>query len=87
MGSHLPNLLFLLVHTVFINGGVELYITPSVDISCLHNPCLTLSQFAADPSNYAGNETNINHRWVTKSRLVNESVELPYKSPDCVPVV
>ena len=62
--GHLLNLVFLLVYTAFANGGVELYITPSVDSSCPQDPCLTLSQFAADPSNYTGNETNINHRWV-----------------------
>ena len=34
------------------------YITPSLDIPCPHQPCLTLSQFAANSSNfaqYAGN--------------------------------
>ena len=59
MSSHLLNLVFLLVHTAFTNGTVELYITPSVDSSCPQDPCLTLSQFAADLSNYTGNETNI----------------------------
>ena len=65
MGSHLLNLVFLLVYTAFTNGGVELYITPSVDSSCPQDPCLTLLQFTASSSNYTGNETNINHRWVT----------------------
>ena len=67
MGGHLLNLVFLLVHVAFTNGGVELYITPSVDSSCIcpQDPCLTLSQFAADPSNFTGNGTDINHRWVT----------------------
>ena len=65
MGTHLLKLVFLLVYSAFTNGGVELYITPSVDSSCPQDPCLTLSQFAADPSNYTGNEININNRWVT----------------------
>ena len=30
------------------------YITPSPDIPCPKNPCLTLSQFAADSSKYSG---------------------------------
>ena len=71
MGGHLLNLVFLLVYTAFTNGRVELYITPSVDSSCPQDPCVTLSQFAADPSNYTGNETNINHRWVTLTGYLN----------------
>ena len=64
MGGHPLNLVFLLVccHcTAFTiaNSRVELYITPSVDSSCSQDPCLTLSQFAAGPSNYIGTETNI----------------------------
>ena len=59
MGYILYYLVFLLEYTAFTNGRVELYITPSVDSSCPQEPCLTLSHFAADPSNYAGNETNI----------------------------
>ena len=62
MGNYLLDLVFLLVYTAFTNGGVELYITPSVDSSCPQDPCITLLHFADDPSNYAENETNINHR-------------------------
>ena len=69
MGSHLLSLVFLSVCIAFTNGRVELFITPSMNGSCPQDPCLTLSQFAADSSNYTGNETNINHRWVTLANI------------------
>ena len=59
MGSPLLNFVFLLVYAAFTSGGIELYITPSVDSSSPQDPRVTLSQFAADPRNYTGNDTDI----------------------------
>ena len=59
MDSHLLNLMVLLVYTAFTSGRIDLYITPSVDSLSPRVPRHTLSKFAADPSNYTGNDTNI----------------------------
>ena len=55
MSGHLLTLVFLLVGAVSAQSKVH-YITPSPDIPCPedHSACLTLSQFAADSSNYTG---------------------------------
>ena len=59
MDSGLFALFFLLVHTETIDGQRELYIAPSLNGSCPRESCLTLSQFAASPSSYTGNETDL----------------------------
>ena len=53
MSGHLLTLVFLLVGAVSAQTKVH-YITPSPDILCPEDPCFTLSQFAADSSNYTG---------------------------------
>ena len=52
-------LLFLLVYADSAYSQVHYYITPSLNIHCPGQPCLTLAQFAADSTSYLGNETNI----------------------------
>ena len=59
MGGLLLILLLSFEYVAFTNGEVELYIIPSMDSLCPRDPCLTLSQFTADPSKYIGNETNV----------------------------
>ena len=54
MSGHLLTLVFLLVGAVTAQSKVHYYITPSPDIPCPNDPCLTLSQFAANSSNYTG---------------------------------
>ena len=54
MSGHLITLVFLLVCVVSAQSKVHFYITPSLDIPCPKDPCLTLSQLAADSSNYTG---------------------------------
>ena len=53
MRDHLLTLVFLLVGAVSAQTEVN-YITPSPDIPCPEDPCLTLSQFAANSSNHTG---------------------------------
>ena len=55
MSDHLLTLLFLLVGAVSAQSEVHYYIKPSPDIPCPKDPCLTLSQFAANASNCTGN--------------------------------
>ena len=55
MSDHLLTLLFLLVGAVSAQSEIHYYITPSPDIPCPEEPCLTLSQFAANSSNCTGN--------------------------------
>jgi hypothetical protein len=42
-----------------VNSQVHYYITPSLSVDCPGDPCLTLPQFAANSTNYLGNETNV----------------------------
>ena len=53
MSGHLLTLVLLLVGAVSAQSKVH-YITPSPDIPCPEDPCLTLSQFAANSSKYSG---------------------------------
>ena len=55
MSGHLLTLVFLLVGAVSAQCTAHYYITPSPDIPCPEDPCLTLSQFAANSSNHFGN--------------------------------
>ena len=55
MSGHLLTLVFFLVGSVSAQSEVHYYITPSPDIPCPKDPCRTLSQFAANPSNCTGN--------------------------------
>ena len=52
---------FLLINAgcTYTYGELQFYISPSQDIACSKDPCLTLSQFAANSSHYVGNATNI----------------------------
>ena len=54
MSGHLLTLVLLMVGAVSAQSNVHYHITPSPDIPCPINPCLTLSQFAANSSNYTG---------------------------------
>ena len=55
MSDRLLTLVFLLVSSVLAQSEVHYYITPSLDIPCPKDTCLTLSQFAANSSNCTGN--------------------------------
>ena len=58
LAQHL--LLLLLVYTDSSYSQVHYYIIPLLNIPCPQDACLTLSQFAANSTNYyLGNETNI----------------------------
>ena len=53
-------LLFLLVYADSLNSQVHYYITPTLNVHCPGDPCLTLAQFAANfTTSHVGNETNI----------------------------
>ena len=54
MSSTLLTLVFLLVGAVSAQSEVSYYITPSLDNPCPKDPCLILSQFAANSNNYTG---------------------------------
>ena len=53
MSGYLLTLALLLVGAVSAQSNVH-YITPSPDTPCPEDPCLTLSQFAANSRNYTG---------------------------------
>ena len=61
MSDNLVTLVLLLMAYAALSthSKVHYYITPSPDVSCPQNPCLTLIQFAANSSNCNGNETSI----------------------------
>ena len=52
-------LLFLLVYADSANSQVHYYITPSLSVHCPGDPCLTVTQLAANSTNYLRNEANI----------------------------
>ena len=55
-GCYYPLLLFLLMYADSAYSQMHYYITPSLNVPCPQDPCLTLPQFSAS---YLGNETNI----------------------------
>ena len=55
MGGHTLILVFLLVFSKSTQSKVHYYVTPSPAIPCPQEPCITLSQFAANSSSYGGN--------------------------------
>ena len=60
MGFSICNLLpFLLMCTDSASSQVHFYITPSPNVHCSRDPCLTLSQLAANSISYLCNETNL----------------------------
>ena len=61
MCDNLVTLVLLLMAYAAVStySKVDYYITPSPDVSCPRNPCLTLTQFAANSSNCNGTETSI----------------------------
>ena len=69
-------LLFLLVYTEAAYSQVHYYITPSPNIPCPQDPCLTLSQFAADFSNYHGNETNMSLSFLPGNHSLDRELSL-----------
>ena len=69
-------LLFLLVYADSAYSQVHYYITPSLNVSCPQDPCLTLSQFAADSSSYLGNETNISLSFLPGNHSLDRELSL-----------
>ena len=60
MGFSICNLLlFLLMCSDSASSQVHFYITPSLSVHCPRDPCLTLSQLAANSISYLCNETNL----------------------------
>ena len=51
--------LFLLVYTDSAYSQVHYYITPSLNVHCPGDPCLTLAQFATNSTSYLYNETDV----------------------------
>ena len=69
-------LLFLLVYADSAYSQVHYYITPSLNVSCPQDPCLTLSQFAADSNSYLGNETNISLSFLPGNHSLDRELSL-----------
>ena len=57
---------------------VQYHITPSPDILCLQNPCLTLSQFAANTSSYTGQETNVSLIFFSGNHILDSALSLSF---------
>ena len=69
-------LLFLLVYADSAYSQVHYYITPSLNVSCPQDPCLTLSQFAADSNSYLGNETNVSLSFLPGNHSLDRELSL-----------
>ena len=69
-------LLFFLVYADSAYSQVHYYITPSMNVPCPQDPCLTLSQFAADSTNYLGNETNISLSFLPGNHSLDRELSL-----------
>ena len=57
---------------------VHYYIILSLNVPCPQDPCLTLSQFAADSSSYLGNETNISLLFLPGNHSLNRELSLSH---------
>ena len=69
-------LLFLLVYADSAHSQVHYYITPSLNVPCPQDPCLTLSQFAADSTSYLGNETKISLSFLPGNHSLDRELSL-----------
>ena len=69
-------LLFLLVYADSAYSQVHYYITPSLNVSCPQDPCLTLSQLAADSNSYLGNEANISLSFLPGNHSLDRELSL-----------
>ena len=70
-------LLFLFVYADSAYSQVHYYITPSLpNVPCPQDPCLTLSQFAADSTSYFGNETNISLSFLPGNHSLDRELSL-----------
>ena len=69
-------LLFLLVYADSAHSQVHYYITPSLNVPCPQDHCLTLSQFAADSTSYLGNETKISLSFLPGNHSLDRELSL-----------
>ena len=78
MCSHLPIFVFLLLYANSANSKLQYCITPSSGISnwTTQDCCLTLSEFAANSSNYIGNETDISLIFLPGNHSLDEDLVL-----------
>ena len=51
--------LFLIFCASLVEGNVHYYIVPSLNATCPHDPCLTLSLFAVNSSSYIGSHVDL----------------------------
>ena len=68
--------LFLLVYADSAYSQVHYYITPSMNVPCPQDHCLTLSQLAADSSSYLGNETKISLSFLPGNHSLDRELSL-----------
>ena len=81
MSTHLFHstlLVFLFVSGDFTNSKVHYYITPSLNVPCPQDPCLTLSQFAAYSSVYVNNKTSMSLFFLPGNHSLNIEISLVY---------
>ena len=71
-------LLLLLMCTALGNSQVHYYISPSANIHCPGDPCLTLTQFAADSASYLSNETNISLSFMPGNHSLDRELALSH---------
>ena len=69
-------LLFLLVYADSAYSQVHYYITPSLNVPCPQDPCLTLSQFATDSTSYLGDETKISLSFLPGNHRLDRELSL-----------
>ena len=71
-------MLLLVYADLTSDNKVRYYITPSQNMSCPEDSCLTLSQFAANSSSYLDNKTDISLFFLPGNHSLNIELSLAY---------
>ena len=69
-------LLFLSVYADYAHNQVHYYISPSLNVHCPGDPCLTLAQFAANFISNISNETNISLSFLPGNHSLDRELSL-----------
>ena len=93
MSGCLLTLASILVGAASVHSKVYYYITPSSNASCPEHPCLTLSRFVGNVTNYSGQDTGIvliflpgNHSLNRQLFLFNANVSMESQQNQPSPV-
>ena len=70
--------MLLIVHADFTYSRVYYYITPSPNVTCPQNLCITLSQFAANFSSYHSKNTNLFLIFISGNHILDIELSVAY---------